>query len=410
MWINLAPLKKHRDFRLLFTGQVISFCGSMISYVAVPYQVYDITKSSFYVGLLGATQLTPLLITALFGGAFADSLDRRKLLIWSEFAMACCSLGLVLNCFLPHPQVWIVFLLSSLMAAINGFHRPSLDSLTPRLVDREDFPAVAALSSLRFSIGAILGPAIAGLLIAHFGIAITYALDVLSFAISLLALSLIRTYPEQNATKKKKIGIGAISEGLRYALSRPELVGTYLVDIVAMIFAMPSALFPALAIGWGGAKATGWLYSAMPIGCLAITLTSSWTGNIQRHGAAVILSAAGWGIAIIALGFVHSLPLAVFCLALAGASDTISGIFRGCIWNETIPNDYRGRLAGIEMISYMTGPLLGNFRAGCIATWMSNEVSIISGGIICSIGVLAFIPLLPKFWAYRSLIASQKQA
>jgi MFS family permease len=396
--IDLSPLKRHRDFRLLYVGQTLSFVGSMLTYVAVPYQVFELTQSSLWVGLLGSVQLVPLLVAGLFGGALADAVDRRRMLIVSEAVLACASLGMVVNAALPRPSVVALFALSALMSGVNGFHRPALDALTPRLVDRDDLPAVAALGSLRFNVGAIGGPACAGLLIAHYGLPPIYVIDVLSFGASVLCLVGLRSIPTPVADEASSFA--RIAEGLRYARSRPELIGTYVVDIVAMTFAMPMALFPVMGQRWGGASATGWLYSAMAIGSLAMTVFSGWTSRVKRQGAAVIWAAAAWGVAVVALGFVHSLPLAVACLAFAGAADMISGLFRMTIWNQTIPDTLRGRLAGVEMISYMTGPLLGNARAGFVATSLGERASIVSGGVLCVLGVLACVPLLPGFVRY----------
>jgi MFS family permease len=396
--IDLRPLERHRDFRLLYIGQTLSFVGSMLTYVAVPYQVFQLTQSSLWVGLLGSVQLVPLLVAGLFGGALADAVDRRRMLVVSELVMACASLGMVVNAALPQPSVVALFALSALMSGVNGFHRPALDALTPRLVDRDSLPAVAALGSLRFNIGAIGGPAVAGLLIAHYGLPPIYVIDVLSFGASVFCLLGLSAMPAP--APEESSSLARIAEGLRYAKSRPELVGTYVVDIVAMTFAMPMALFPGMGQRWGGASATGWLYSGMAIGSLLMTVFSGWTGRVRRQGAAVIWAAGTWGVAVVALGFVHTLPLAVGCLALAGAADMISGLFRMTIWNQTIPDTLRGRLAGVEMISYMTGPLLGNARAGFVASALSESVSIVSGGVLCVLGVLACIPLLPGFVRY----------
>jgi MFS family permease len=396
--LDISPLLKNRDYRLLYIGQLVSAFGSMITYVAVPKQVWDLTHSSFAVGMLGAVQLVPLLLFALWGGAYADSMDRRKLLVISEVFMAVGMLILAANTLLPNPSIVLIFLISGAMSALNGFHRPALDALTPRLVDREDLKAVSALGSLRFSLSAIAGPALGGLLIATFGMVSTYAIDFATYLISLVALAAIRRMPPPEG---RKPGLTSIMEGLRYAMSRPELIGTYVVDLVAMTFAMPMALFPAMAENWGGAQALGGLYSAMAVGFLASTVVSGWTRKVDRHGVAVIAGATVWGIAIVGLGFASGYFTALFCLALAGAGDNVSAIFRGTIWNETIPGDLRGRLAGVEMISYLSGPLLGNVRAGWIASVSSNELSIISGGVVCVIGILLCIPLLPKFWHYK---------
>jgi MFS family permease len=399
MLLDLSPLRRHPDFRRLFLGQFVSFFGSMITYVAVPYQVYQLTSSSLMVGLLGTAQLVPLLVFGLLGGSYADAMDRRRLLIAAEALLTLISLGLAANAALAHPSVVAIFALTALMSAVNGFHRPTLEAMSPRLVDASELPATAALSSLRGSLGAVAGPAVGGLCIASLGTPATYLIDVATFVVSLGALAgMARMPPSAEAAKP---GLRSIVEGLNYARRRPELIGTYVIDIVAMTFAMPMALFPAMAQPWGGATAAGWLYSAMSIGSLGMTLFSGWTKHVARRGAAVVVAAALWGLAVVALGFAPSLPVAVLCLALAGVADMLSGLYRMTIWNETIPSHLRGRLAGVEMISYMTGPLLGNARAGWMASLRSVRFSIVAGGSICVAGVLLCIPLLPSFWRYR---------
>ena len=397
--LDLSPLRRHRDFRFVFAGQLVSAFGTFLTYVALPVQIYNLTKSSAMVGLLGTAQFVPLAVTALWGGAFADAIDRRRLLLWCETLLLLGSLVLCVNSMLPHPSVVMLFAVAAVMSGVTGFHTPSLESLTPRLVDRDELPAVSALSSLRGTSAAIAGPAIAGASIAAFGLPFTFGLDAATYAISLVCLSFIRSIPP--AEDAKPAGIASILDGISYAASRPELIGTYVVDIVAMTFAMPLAVFPALAAKWGGSMAVGYLYSAMSVGGLLVTIFSGWTRNVQRRGAAVVIAAACWGLAIIALGFADSLPIAVACLVLAGAADMVSGLFRMTIWNETIPTHLRGRMAGIEQLSYMTGPLLGNARAGFMAERFGLARSIIAGGMICVAGVAACVPLLPAFWRYR---------
>jgi MFS family permease len=408
MLLDLGPLRRHRDFRLLFFGQFVSFFGSMITYVAVPYQVYALTSSSLLVGLLGTAQLVPLLLLGLWGGAYADAMDRRRLLIGSEVLLALASLGLAVNAWLPHPSVTALFVLSALISGVNGFHRPTLEAMSPRLVDRDELPATAALTSLRGSLGAVAGPAAGGACIAALGFGGAYIIDVATFVASLVALAAMAAMPPAEAAAKP--GVRSIVEGLNYARRRPELVGTYVVDIVAMTFAMPMALFPAMAQPWGGAKAAGWLFSAMSMGSLVTTLFSGWTKRVTRRGAAVVLAAASWGVAVVALGHAPNLAAAMLCLALAGAADMLSGLYRMTIWNETIPTHLRGRLAGVEMISYMTGPLLGNARAGWMASLWSVRFSVVAGGWICVAGVLLCIPLLPAFWRYRPSRSSEAAA
>jgi MFS family permease len=400
MLLDFSPLRRHKDFRFLFIGQLVSGFGSFLTYVALPVQIYELTKSSWAVGMVGAVQLVPLAVTSLWGGAVADAVDRRRLLLWSEALLGLCSLSLLFNSMLARPSVVVLFVIAALMSAVNGFHRPALESLTQKLVSREDMAAVSALSSLRNTGAAIAGPALAGICIATFGLPSTFGADALTFACSLAAISAIRAMPP--AENAPPVGLSSIALGLKYALSRPELIGTYVVDIVAMTFAMPMAVFPALAAHWDGPGATGYLYSAMSVGGLAVTLTSGWTRDIERRGAAVVIAAGLWAIAIIALGYASSLWIGLACLALAGAADMVSGLFRMTIWNETIPSELRGRMAGIEQLSYMSGPLLGNARAGFMAERFGLFSSIRSGGLVCLLCVAFCIPLLSGFWRYRS--------
>jgi len=309
------------------------------------------------------------------------------------------SIALVVNSLLPSPSLVLLFAVAAFTAAVNGFHRPALEAITQKLVEPSELAAVSALTSLRGTAAAIAAPALAGIAIAALGLPVTYAIEVATFAVSRVALAAMRSMPP--ADHAQPAGLATIVEGLRYAAKRPELIGTYVVDIVAMTFAMPMAVFPALAEQLGGTATVGFLYSAMSIGALAVTLFSAWTRGVRRRGAAVVLAAAAWGLAIFALGFARSLPLAVACLAVAGAADMVSGLFRMTLWNETIPPVLRGRMASIEQLSYMTGPLLGNVRAGFMAERFGLANSIAWGGLLCVAGVALCIPALPAFWRYR---------
>src|SRR3569623_2607733 len=296
MFIDLGLMFRMRKKRLKNIGQFVSVFGSMITYVAVPYQVYALTGSSLMVGLLGTVQLVPLLLFGLWGGAYDAAMARRRLLIGAELLLTLASLGLSLNAFAPHPSVTLVFVLRGVLSAINGFHRPALEAMTPRLVEREDLPSAAALAAFRGSVGAIAGPALGGVAIAALGLGPTYLLDVVSFFGSLFALGSMAAMPPPDEAAKP--GVRSIVEGLTYARSRPELIGTYVVDIVAMTFAMPMAVFPALAAQWGGSNGAGYLFSAMSAGSLVITVFSGWTAKVSQRGAAVVLAAGLWGRAI----------------------------------------------------------------------------------------------------------------
>jgi hypothetical protein len=283
------------------------------------------------------------------------------------------------------------------MSALNGLQRPSLDALTPRLVERDEIPSAAALAGFRGSVGMIAGPALGGALIASTGIAATYTFDVLTYVFSFFAIRSIRAVIPPESSEGPSLR--SVLEGFRYAWSRQELMGTYVVDIVAMIFGMPLALFPALSGPLGGPKILGLLYGAPAGGALVASLTSRWISRVHRHGLAVMLAATAWGLAIVGFGFCDHLVPALL-LALAGAADCVSGLFRMTMWNQTIPDGLRGRLAGIEMVSYMSGPLLGHVEAGLVAAAFGTRASVVSGGAICMLGVLVCGALLPRFVAY----------
>jgi len=395
--MDLRPLR-HRDYRSLYAAQLVSFLGSMVTYVALPYQMFKLTRSSLAVGMLGLAELIPLLLTAFIGGALADTVDRRRMVLLTELGLGLGSGTLALTALSDRPPVWVLYAVAAFMSALFGLQRPSLDALTPRLLDRDEMPAAAALAALRGSIGMIAGPALGGAMIASTGLASTYILDLLTYVFSFFAVRRIRAVlPPESA---EGLSLRSVLDGFRYARSRQELIGTYVVDFVAMVFGMPLALFPALSEKLGGPKALGLLYAAPAIGVLVASLTSRWTPRVHRHGLAVMLAATAWGIAIVGFGFCDRLAPAVVFLALAGGSDAVSGMFRMTLWNQTIPDALRGRLAGIEMVSYMSGPLLGHVEAGMVAAAFSVRTSVVSGGVLCVIGVLLCGALLPRFVGY----------
>ncbi|AWN74157.1 MFS transporter [Legionella anisa] len=399
--LDLSLLKKNRDFRLLYLGQFISFIGTMITSVAVPYQIYQMTQSTFLVGLLSLVQLLPLLITALIGGVFADRYNRRGLLIISELLLAGGCFLLALNSYQPSPSLSLIFIISACMSAINGLHRPAFDSVMQQIVKPSDYKKMGALATFKFSFCMIIAPALSGLIIAQYGIIITYFVDLITFFISLIALVRIHTIPKPAIQKHPSI-LSSLKQGISFAFNRQELIGSYAVDVIAMVFAWPNSLLPAIAQSLGGAKTLGLLYSAPAAGALIISFFSGWTAKINHDGRAIAIASVLWGAAMIGFGLSSSLWLILFFLALAGAFDAISGIFRTTLWNNTIPTEYRGRLAGIEMISYLSGPKLGDTRAGFIATSFGITTALISGGVLCIIGVTLCCLSLPKFWHYRS--------
>jgi MFS family permease len=402
--IDVAPLRRHRDFRLLFLGQLATFLGSMLTFVAIPYQVYALTESSLTVGLLGLAELVPVLALGLLGGALADVIDRRKLVLLSELALMAMSGVLVWNSTFTHPSVVVIFAVAVVSAGAWSLQRPALDALLPRLVERDELTAAGALSTFQGTVGMLAGPALGGVLVASVGLAATYGIDVATFGVSLALLWAMRAVPPP--ADARRVSVSGIVEGLRYARSRPELMGTYIVDMSAMFFGMPMALFPQVAHSYGGAGVLGLLYSAPAAGALVASATSGWASHVQRQGRAVVLAAAFWGLGTIAFGFAGALWVALLSLAMAGGADAVSGIFRRTIWNETIPDELRGRLAGIEMISFSSGPLLGNVESGAVASLAGVRFSIVSGGVLCMVGAGVCAVLLPAFWRYDPRSAS----
>ncbi|AJT67506.1 hypothetical protein T261_5890 [Streptomyces lydicus] len=395
---DLAPWRTSRDFRLLWCGGAITIFGSSLTLVALPLQLKELTGSTLAVGALGAVELVPLIVFGLYGGALADALDRRRLIVRTEAALGLTSVLLLLNSLLPHPLVWPLYVIAAAAGALTALQRPALDAIVPRIVPHDQLAAAAALNSLRWQIGSIAGPAVAGWLLAYAGLRWSYAADAATFAVSvLLARKLAPSPASHDAAGPSLRGIAA---GARYAWHRKELLGTYAIDLAAMFFAFPLAIFPFLADELDAPWALGLMYAALPAGSAVVSLTSGWTSRIHRQGRAVVLAAAGWGLAVAAAGQLHDVWLVLLLLALAGSCDMVSGIFRSAMWNQTIPDELRGRLAGIELLSYSVGPQLGQLRAGGMAALTSVRTSVWAGGVLCfgAVGLLALT--LPKLMAY----------
>ncbi len=396
--MDISPLRKYPDFRRLWTSGLISYFGSMITYVALPFQIKELTNSYIAVGLIGAVELVPLIIFGLYGGVLADKVDRRKMILYTEIALALMTFSLFINSQLDNPSLIWIYVVAGTFAALDGLQRPSADAILPRLVGHDDLPAASALMSLRWQTGVIAGPALAGILLATAGTGTAYLVDVVTFVISILFV--LRVKSVKPFEKNLAPTISAMREGIKYAASRKDLMGTYLVDLAAMFFAMPTALFPFWADQLDAEWALGLFYAAGTIGSVIVTLTSGWIKNYHHHGRAVFLAAIGWGAAITLAGTTDSLFLIIFFLALAGASDMVSALFRGAIWNQSIPDELRGRLAGIELLSYSVGPLGGQMRAGTFAAVTNLKTSVISGGLLCIGFVSIAAAALPKFRNY----------
>ncbi len=397
MLIDLSPLRTSRDYRLLFFGQLVSFFGSMMTFIVVPWQMFQLTGSSAMVGYIALAEFVPMVSLAFVGGALADFIDKRRMLRFTEIGQTAVTAILILNSLLPEPQIWILFVAVALHAGLAALQRPAFESFIQKVIPAEMMSAVMALNSVRFSIGMIVGPAIAGIIATQLNPTIAYTIDLFTFVASLIAVFMLRFVPPPDNAEQPSFA--AIKKAWKYAFGRQELVGTYFIDIAAMFFAFPQALYPALAIVYGE-KYVGFFPAAIAVGALTASLTSGWTRNVHRHGLFVIVAAVLWGVAILFFGLVESLVPALVLLAIAGFFDMISGIFRGAIWNQTIPNYLRGRLASIEMMSYLTGPMLGSAKMGFVAERFGLKAAIVSGGALCVVAVAGAALLLPKFAVY----------
>lgn len=397
MLLDLSPLKVSRDYRLLFFGQLVSFFGSMMTFIVVPWQMYQLTQSSAMVGFIYFAEFIPMVALAFVGGALADYLDKRKMLRITEIGQTTVTAILLANSLLPNPRVWVLFIAVALHAGLAALQRPAFESFIQKVIPPELMSSVMALNSIRYSVGAIVSPAIAGIIATQLSAAVAYSIDLVTFLASLTAVFLLGHVPSpENADRPS---FQSIRSAWKYAFSRQELLGTYFVDIAAMFFAMPQALYPALAVIYGD-KYVGFFPASIAAGALVASLTSGWTKGIQRHGMMVTIAATLWGVAIIFFGLVDSIVLALFFLAAAGFFDMISGIFRGSIWNQTIPNYLRGRLASIEMMSYLTGPMLGSAKMGIVAEKFGVKTALVSGGVLCVVSVIGTAFFLPKFLKY----------
>ncbi|MGZ4473494.1 MAG: MFS transporter [Nocardioidaceae bacterium] len=397
--MDTSPLRQSGDFRLLFWAGTVFYLGGMVSYVAVPFQLYAVTGSNFAVGAMGIVELVPLVVFGLYGGALADHLDRRRILVGTGLAQLVLTGVLAANAFLDRPHLGVIYAVGAALAAAQSLQRPSKEALVPLTVRADQLTAAGALSSLGTNAGVLVGPAVGGLLLASVGTGWCFVVDVAGLATATLLFWRMGRYPHVDETTPPSLR--SIGAGVRYAVRRRDLLGTYVVDIIAMLMAMPVVLFPALAEDvFAHPQLLGLLYSAETVGSLVATATSGWAGRVQRHGRAIVLAAAAYGAAIALVGLSPNIGTALVCLALAGAADMVSGIFRSTIWNQTVPSTMRGRLAGIEMLSYSVGPLSGQTRAGLVADAWSVRGSIASGGALCVLGVAATAAWLHDFWRY----------
>jgi MFS family permease len=396
---DMRPLRTSRDFRLLLASRTLADLMSQVAVVALIVQVKQLTGSPLAVGMLGVAELVPLLATGLYGGVLADRLDRRKIAAWCEAGVIVPFLLLAVNAATPRPRLWLVYAGAAAVTALASLQQPALNAAVPRIVPRDQLTAAAALASITGNAAFIAGPAIGGLLVTGPGPAAAYLFIAVSYATSLAFLLRLRPLPARKHTQDLP-GWRSVLAGLRYARGRQELIGSYVVDLAAMIFAFPISLYPFLAEEMHATWALGLMYSATAIGALVASSTSAWTGRVTRHGRAIAIAAVIWGIGIIGFGFAPGIAVALGCLGIAGAADMMSGIFRDTLWNQTIPDAMRGRMAGVELLSYGVGPSAGQARAGLVARITSTRFSLWSGGVVCVAAVGLICLALPRFVRY----------
>ena len=396
--VDTRPLRTSRDFRLIWSSGLVTYFGSITTYVAMPFQIMELTGSLALAGLLGVAELVPLIVFGLYGGALADARDRKRMVVSTEAALLVLTGTLLVNAMLPDPQVWVLFVVAGLFASVDALQRPSLDAMIPQVVRHDQLAAASALGSIRWDIGSIAGPALAGVLLTAGSTWMAYAFDAVTTVVSLALLVRLShvSVPAEGATASLR----AVADGLVYAWQRKDLLGTYAVDTAAMVMGMTTAIFPFFVVALDAPWAVGLVFAAPSVGSLLVSLTSGWTSHVHRHGRAIAAAAAGYCIAMICVGLAPSIWVALAALVVAGAMDMISGIFRSTVWDSSIPDALRGRLAGVELLSYSIGPTLGNARSGLVASAIGVRGAIVSGGVLGVVLTMAAFAAMRDFRTY----------
>lgn len=397
--VDFSPLRDYPDYRRLWIGQAVTFLGTEIALVALPFQLYQLTNSTLALGLFSLTSLVPLLTLTLAGGAVADAFDRRQLVLATQTLEALGVAGLLVNAALPHPSVAALFVFATVIFACFSAGVGAMRSIPQHLLPEEVFAQAGALDSIYYGIGGVVGPALAGILIGAVGLPFVYAIGTVSFAATVIALwGLPAMAPHPDADRPS---LHSIAQGFRFVISEKVILGFFLADTNAMVFGMPIALFPAIAKHhFGDAHLVGYLYSAPAAGALVAGLGSGWVASVRRQGVTVVAAASVWGVAITAFAFAQQFWLALVLLALAGFADQISAIFRNAMVLALTPSRLLGRVRGIEFMQVASAPSVGNLEAGVVASVSSIRFSVASGGILCIAGTLASAALFPALLRY----------
>ncbi len=402
--LDLTPLRVSRDYRLLWTGQFVSELGYQFARVAIYVQVFELTGSAAAVGLTGLTGLGGLLAGSLVGSSFIDARDRRSILMWSQVFLALAAAILLVGAVAGDPPLTLIYGANALTAFVGAIEHPARSAMTTRLVGTDLLPAALTLNQVLWQTVNIVGPAAAGVAISAFGFGAAYAIDLVTYAGLLIAATMMRPMPPDH-DPGAAIGWAAVKEGLAFVRANRLVSSTFAIDLVAMVFGMPAALFPILAITQfhRGPAIVGLLFAAPSVGALAGALSGGWVRRVHRPGIAVIWAVAAWGAAIAAFGLVGSnLPLALAFLALAGAADVISAIFRSTIAQLATPDRLRGRLSTIFIVVVTGGPRLGDFEAGLMASWFTPTISVVTGGLACIAGAGVVALAYPELRRHRS--------
>jgi MFS family permease len=398
---DLTPLRHSRDLRLLVSGNFLSGLGAQAAVVAIPYQLYVQTHRPLLVGLVGAVELVPLVAAALLGGAIADRFDRRKLLLASQTGLVVTASGLAVASWLGDPLVVTIYALAGLLAGFTALETVLSSSIVPNLVEPRDLRSALALNYGLYTLTQVVGPALGGLLIAGLGLGWTYAIDAISCTAMVLAVLAMSPQPPKHLLAP--VGLGqSIGEGLRYVRGNQALLGSFAIDLVAMTFGMPRALFAVLSVSvyHTGAGGTGLLYSSVAAGATVAAMTTGWLRHARRLGRIVIWAVVVWGIAIAFAGLAGSLWLAAILFAFAGAADSVSAVCRSTINQTVTPDHMRGRMSAVFSLVVSGGPRLGDIESGAVAGATSPRFSVVSGGVLCVIGVVAVVAKFPALLHY----------
>ncbi|HEY1820011.1 MAG TPA: MFS transporter [Trebonia sp.] len=404
---DVTPLRGPgaHGFRAIFASRTVAYLGAQAADVALLVQAQRLTGSPLVVGTLGLAELVPLIVFGLYGGVLADRFDRRALMRWCEPGLGACALLLLLNALLPHPLLWPLYVIAALMMAFASLQRPAFEAATPRVVPRDKLTAASAILSLSTNGSVLVGSSLGGVLAAAPGPWLVYALNAAAYAISFVMLSRLPKLPptqEESAGLANGPALREILVGLRYAVRRRDLLGSYLADLSAMIFAYPNAMLPFLAEQLHAPWSTGLMFAAPSAGAFVVSATSGWMPRIRRHGVAIACAATGWGAAMATVGLAPDVYVALACLAVAGGADECSAVFRDTMWKQSIPDHLRGRMAGIELLSYAAGPPAGQLRSGAVAAVTSVRFSLTSGGLACVAAVAAVVVALPALRNYTA--------